>query len=136
MEHVTSSSCGAAFTVLQGKETSRREPSILLPIVIEKSLDGRVTAWSEGAEIVFGYAPGEIIGRHVSLIIPFEYQDEEYEMTDRMRADKMLQSCRTLRRTRVGVYFMLDLLASPIFDASGKIIGTRQCFSNIEYLGI
>jgi PAS domain S-box-containing protein len=104
-----------------------------VPVIIEKSLDGRVTSWNEGAASVFGYAPAEIVGRHVSLIIPFDWQDEEYEMIERMRSGEAPEPRKTVRRTRDGTQFWVELLTLPIFDNDGKIIGAEQRFSNFVY---
>ena len=38
--------------------------------VVATDLGGRVTRWNKGAERLFGYAAGEVLGRHVGLLDP------------------------------------------------------------------
>jgi hypothetical protein len=53
--------------------------------IVSKDLNGIVTSWNRGAEKLFGYAPGEIIGNSISILIPRDLQDEEPEILDRIR---------------------------------------------------
>jgi PAS domain S-box-containing protein len=34
--------------------------------------DGHVLSWNHGAELIYGYPPGEIVGRHVSHLYRLE----------------------------------------------------------------
>ena len=45
--------------------------------IIGKTLDGIITTWNAGAQRIFGYTAGEVIGRHISLLIPQDRQHEE-----------------------------------------------------------
>ena len=38
--------------------------------IIGKNLDGTITSWNKGAERIYGYAPEEAIGKHISLLAP------------------------------------------------------------------
>jgi PAS domain S-box-containing protein len=44
--------------------------------IISKTLDGIITSWNRGATILYGYSPEEVIGQHVSILVPPERQDE------------------------------------------------------------
>jgi two-component system, chemotaxis family, CheB/CheR fusion protein len=99
-------------------------------VIVRKSLDGRIIYWSDGAARAFGYSREEILGRHVSLIIPFDWQDEEYDMLDRMRLGEGLGTLRTVRRAKDGQLYRVDVTISPIRDAEGKIIGAEKSYRN------
>src|SRR5687768_16741355 len=45
--------------------------------IISKSLDGIIKSWNKGGETMFGFTAADAIGKHISLIIPNEYIDEE-----------------------------------------------------------
>src|ERR671932_1874602 len=45
--------------------------------IISKDLTGRITSWNAGAERVFGYAEAEVVGQHITIIIPPELREEE-----------------------------------------------------------
>ena len=39
-------------------------------IIVSKTLDGVITSWNKGAERVLGYTAEEVIGKHVSVLMP------------------------------------------------------------------
>ena len=98
---------------------------------INKSLDGRITSWDAGAEEIFGYTAQEAITKHISIIIPFEFQDEEYELLDRLKAEDYHEVRETVRRTKAGRFVMVRLSSTPIRNESEKIIGVVK---KIEYV--
>lgn len=44
--------------------------------IISKTLDGTVRTWNTGAERLFGYSAGEMIGQSITLLIPERLRDE------------------------------------------------------------
>lgn len=98
---------------------------------ISKSLDGRITAWDQGAEDMFGYTAVEALTKPISIVIPFDFQDEEYELLDKLKAENYHEVCETVRRRKDGTFLMVKLSAVPIRDEGGKIIGATK---KIEYM--
>ncbi|MGH6917005.1 MAG: PAS domain S-box protein, partial [Geminicoccaceae bacterium] len=44
--------------------------------IVGTTLDGIVTSWNPAAQRLFGYAPEEIIGRHISVLAAPGHEDE------------------------------------------------------------
>ena len=44
--------------------------------IIGKTLDGIITSWNKGAEEIYGYKADEVIGKHVSILVPAGYPDD------------------------------------------------------------
>lgn len=51
-----------------------------------KDLTGRIVAWSRGAERLYGYTAGEMIGEPLSRLIPPDRAGEIAWILDRLRA--------------------------------------------------
>ncbi|MGA8503257.1 MAG: PAS domain S-box protein [Candidatus Sulfotelmatobacter sp.] len=45
--------------------------------IISKSLDGMITSWNRGAEMVFGYPASEAVGQPMLMLIPPERADQK-----------------------------------------------------------
>jgi PAS domain S-box-containing protein len=102
--------------------------------LIAKSLDGRIIQWDEGAEKIFGYSAAEAVGKHISIIIPFDFQDEEYELLDRLKGEDYLEVRKTVRRTKSGYFIMVRLSATPLRNEDGKIIGALKRIEFVQSL--
>jgi len=94
--------------------------------IISKSLDGVITSWNAGAEKLFGYAAEEVIGRHISMIIPEDRLPEEDSIIRQLRQGKRVDHYDTVRRRKDGADIRVSLTVSPIFDPSGRIIGASK----------
>ena len=42
--------------------------------IVSKNLDGVITSWNRGAERVFGYSAGEVVGQPITIVIPEDRQ--------------------------------------------------------------
>jgi PAS domain S-box-containing protein len=99
--------------------------------IISKDLGGIVQTWNESARRVFGYAPEEIVGQAITVIIPPERQHEEVEILRRIRAGEVVDHFETVRIHRNGSRIPLSLTLSPIRSDDGKIIGVSSIARDI-----
>jgi len=99
--------------------------------IISKSDSGIVTSWNRGAEKLFGYAEQEMIGRSISLLLPDDRSQEEFDILNRLKIGETVEHIETVRKRKNGTTIQVSLTISPIRDSSGKIIGASKIARNI-----
>lgn len=99
--------------------------------IISKNLDGIVQSWNAGAERIFGYTAEEMVGKHISTLIPHDRLDEEYVILGKIRAGERIEHFETIRRTKSGGEVHVALTVSPIKDSCGRVIGASKIARDI-----
>lgn len=99
--------------------------------IIGKTLDGVITNWNKGAEKIYGYAAGEVIGKHISIIVPPERVDELKEILETVQSGRGLSLHETVRRKKDGQLIHVSLTISPIRDVTGRITGASTIARDI-----
>jgi PAS domain S-box-containing protein len=99
--------------------------------IISKTLDGIITSWNRGAEVLFGYSAAEATGQHITLIIPPERHAEEDSILARLRRGEKIDHFETVREAKDGRRLDISLTVSPIKDARGRIIGASKVARDI-----
>jgi PAS domain S-box-containing protein len=127
---------------LAGLERADGTRSLLTAIVessddaiISKTLDGIITSWNRGAERIFGYTPGEAVGRPVTLLIPPERLDEEPPIVERLRRGERVDHYPTVRIAKDGRRVDVSVTISPIRNARGDIVGASKIARDITEQG-
>lgn len=93
---------------------------------IAAAADGRIVAWSRGAEEIFGYPAGDALGRPVDVLVPPDRIDEERAVFDRVLAGERIEHHETERVTRGGVPTGLCITLGPVRDEAGSIVGVSM----------
>lgn len=91
--------------------------------VLSKSLDGVIESWNAAAQRLYGYAPEEVIGRPITVMIPPDRIDEEREMRARVRRGDRFENIETVRVCKDGRRVEVSLATSPLRDEQGRITG-------------
>jgi diguanylate cyclase (GGDEF)-like protein/PAS domain S-box-containing protein len=99
--------------------------------IVGKTLDGIIRTWSPGAQRIFGYAPEEIIGRHISVLFPPDRLGEERMIIDRVERGERVESYESRRLRKDGHEIDVSLTISPIRSADGTIIGASKIARDI-----
>lgn len=99
--------------------------------IISKTLDGIIQSWNRGAEKIFGYTEVEAVGKHISLIIPQDREEEEAHILQSIRNGNSIDHYQTIRRKKSGSLVAVSLTVSPIKDAKGSIIGASKVSRDI-----
>jgi PAS domain S-box-containing protein len=100
--------------------------------IVSKTLQGIITSWNQSAERLFGYAPSEIIGRHISVLIPPSRLSEEDTIIGRITQGKTVSHFETVRLTKDGREIHISLSVSPVRDSAGNIIGASKIVRDIS----
>jgi PAS domain S-box-containing protein len=100
--------------------------------IVSKSLDGIITSWNNAAERIFGYTPEEAVGKHISLIIPADRQDEEIGILRRIRTGNRVDHFETVRQRKDGTLIDISATISPVKDSTGRIIGASKVARDIS----
>lgn len=101
--------------------------------IITKNLDGFITSWNNGAERLFGYTTAEVVGKHISILIPADRQDEEPGILARLRKGIRIDHYETIRQRKDGTLLDISLTVSPVRDAKGRIIGASKIARDITH---
>lgn len=100
--------------------------------IISKTLDGYITSWNVGAARIFGFTAEEMIGQHITRIIPHDLQTEENSILARLRAGEHIDHFETVRTAKNGQRIDVSLTVSPIRDKAGRVIGASKVGRDIS----
>ncbi len=99
--------------------------------IIAKNLDGTITAWNRGAEILFGYTAGEAVGRNISILFPADRLDEEPAIIRRLLDGERIEHFESVRLKKDGTPVDVSLSISPIRNEQGVIVGASKIARDI-----
>ncbi|HKW67619.1 MAG TPA: PAS domain S-box protein [Terriglobales bacterium] len=99
--------------------------------ILSKNLDGIIHSWNKGAQRIYGYSAAEMIGRHVSFLVPPGYPDDTPEIMRRLRLGERIEHYETRRQAKNGTVLNVSLTISPVRDEKGTIIGASAIARDI-----
>jgi PAS domain S-box-containing protein len=102
--------------------------------IVSKTLDGTITAWSPGAERIFGWTRTEAVGQNIRLIIPPDRGAEEDTILARIRRGERVEALETVRVAKDGRRVETELSISPVRDGggTGEIIGAAKIARDVS----
>ena len=130
------------FVVIQHDITERKRAEtalIRLASIIEssgdaivgKDLNSIITSWNRGAEKLFGHTASEMVGTSIMRLLPADRQDEEKQILEKIKRGEQVEPFETLRQTKDGRLVDVSVTASPIKDATGKLLGVSKVARDI-----
>jgi len=99
--------------------------------IIGMTLDGAVTSWNEGAQMMFGFQRDEIVGQSVHRLIPESHQGEVAELLELVKRDLGINRYESKRTRKDGTLFDISASLSPIRDLHGRVIGAATISRDI-----
>ncbi len=99
--------------------------------IISKNLEGKILTWNQGAQGMFGFTAEEVVGRHISYIVPVTHQKEIKEVLERVARGERLHHFQTKRLTKDGRLLDISMTVSPLYNRRGRVIGVSAISRDI-----
>jgi len=119
----------------QAEAATRRLASIVESsedAIISKDLNGIITSWNYGAQLIFGYTAEEVVGESGTILIPEDRFDEEPDILGRILKGQRVQPYETVRRRKDGSHVDISLTVSPIRNERDEIVGASKIARDIS----
>ena len=91
--------------------------------IVGTTVDGRITSWNHGAEVLLGYCAEEMVGHPIIDIIPPEQLDKFPLYLRRLRKGESITGLETAAMTKAEEQVDVSLTLSPLLDDLGKLTG-------------
>ena len=92
--------------------------------IVGRDEHGTINTWNTAATQMFGYAPEEVIGRSVLLLVPPDLHHEELANLERLRRGERIDHYQTQRLSKGGHRIEISIAVSPIRDTANRVIGS------------
>lgn len=100
--------------------------------VIAIDTDTAITAWSQGAEKVFGYSEDEALGQSIAIIAPDDFLERELPAMEKVVDEGCISMHRTVSRRRSGELFPVDVSVNLLHDPEGGLSGALAVLRDIS----
>lgn len=114
-------SVGLLAAIIEGSEDA----------IVAKDVHGVIIGWNPGAERLFGYLEQEVVGRHISMLVPDHRRGEERDILARVLGGQRIKMYETERRRKDGTIVPVALTISPLRDRDGRIVGASKIARDI-----
>src|SRR5262245_39603252 len=101
-------------------------------VIICTDMEDLIQTWNRGAEVLFGYTKGEVIGKHLSILRPPERVHELEEMRTKVGLSGALRDIEVRSKRKDGAIIYLSLSVSPIKDPEEKIVGFLRVAKDVS----
>jgi PAS domain S-box-containing protein len=99
--------------------------------IVGENMDGIITDWNPAAERLYGYTAAEVIGKHVTTVIPADRLAETDHILAQVRRGQSVEGFETVRWSKDGRRFDISLTVSPVYDDTGQIVATAAIVRDI-----
>lgn len=94
--------------------------------IIGKSLDGTITSWNDGAEMMYGYTAEEVKGQPITILNPPDRPNEIPQLLEIVKQGKGINRYETERIRKDGRRLFVSASVSPIRDYQGNVVGASS----------
>jgi PAS domain S-box-containing protein len=100
--------------------------------IIGSSIDGEILSWNPGAEAMYGYSADEMLGRHISVIVPPEQMEEFSARLKRRKDGERINDFETVRLKKDGTLLNVSVSVSVIRDHKGRMIAAASITRDVS----
>lgn len=94
--------------------------------IVSKTLEGIITSFNAAAERLYGYEAEEVIGKHISTIVPADLHPQLAEIEASLRRGEKVSHLETVRLRKDGTRVEVSVSVSPVRDATGRTVGAAN----------
>ncbi|MFN2415245.1 MAG: PAS domain S-box protein [Pyrinomonadaceae bacterium] len=99
--------------------------------IVSKTLEGVITSFNAAAERLYGYRAEEVLGQHISTIVPPELHQELDEIDATLRRGEKVSHLETVRLRKDGTRVEVAVSISPVRDSKGRTVGAADIARDI-----
>ena len=99
--------------------------------IFGRDLEGTILSWNPGAEKIFGYSAGEIVGRSTSILRPPDRAGDYFDILERIGRGETIKHFETERICKKGQRIQVSLTVTALRDAQGRIEGAATIARDI-----
>jgi PAS domain S-box-containing protein len=99
--------------------------------ILSTDLEDQILTWNRGAEAILGYGKEEVIGKHLSILLPPERLHELAELRNKVENSGAVRDLEVQGKTKGGGKIYLSLSISPITNAEEQIVGFLRIAKDI-----
>ena len=100
--------------------------------IIGKTPEGIITSWNNGAEKLYGYSAGEILGQPISLLAPPDRSKEVTQILARLKCGERLEHFESVRVRKDGSLVEVSLSIFPLTNSRGEVTGIASIARDIS----
>jgi PAS domain S-box-containing protein len=101
--------------------------------IIGAQPDGTIVSWNRGAEVLFGYTAGEIIGQSVRILAPPGYEQQMNAQLEVLRSAGAPGTLETVHRGKDGGLVHVSVCVSAIRNAAGEVVGSSGILRDVGW---
>jgi len=101
--------------------------------ILSMDPDGIITSWNKGAELIFNYKEDEIVGQHISVLVPDDLlRDGELErFATEIHKNGHIRSFETERLAKNGRNIPVSVTQTALIDDEGNLTGYSKIVRDI-----
>jgi len=99
--------------------------------IISMDLEGTITSWNAAATRMFHFAPDEVVGKSIYLLVPPELHEEERQILETIARGERVDHLETVRLRKGSEPLQVSLSVSAILDRQGRVIGVSKISRDI-----